>query len=302
MFGPHFNEGRNLSCENPKEIPLPDDNPMAIKLLCAILHHRYRPDETPPFELVKRLAEAIDKYLCVPSTKAITTMWLHKILVTPWEWEFPRLVELLAASYLLKSDSAFHETSKALVLKYNTTLTLDFHHAMTQLPWQCIVAIAELKNMFESEIYSKFSSKLSAFINENRRKMSRNCEEVPIRNCNQHITGFLGSPRLNIIPPRGANLEEHLKYLCGSRTNGEDGSMNETAYEGLFSTDRSAQQMCGGCRFALLDVFEKETEDLEKELRSVIKQMSGLCLGCVVESNKLLPACCNGSHCRPSKQ
>ncbi|KAK8429805.1 hypothetical protein IWX49DRAFT_637480, partial [Phyllosticta citricarpa] len=153
MFGPHFNEGRNLSCENPKEIPLPDDNPMAIKLLCAILHHRYRPDETPPFELVKRLAEAIDKYLCVPSTKAITTMWLHKILVTPWEWEFPRLVELLAASYLLKSDSAFHETSKALVLKYNTTLTLDFHHAMTQLPWQCIVAIAELKNMFESEIY-----------------------------------------------------------------------------------------------------------------------------------------------------
>ncbi|KAK7525662.1 uncharacterized protein IWZ02DRAFT_243796 [Phyllosticta citriasiana] len=144
-------------------------------------------------------------------------------------------------------------------------------------PWQCSVAIAELKNMFESEIYSKVSSKLSAFINENRRKMSKDCEEVPIRNCNQHITGFLGSPRPNIILRRGASLEEHLAYLCGSRTYGEDGSMNETAYEGLFSTDRSAQQMCGSAdmKHGLVDpadsLHHPKTSGAQKGVRAARK-------------------------------
>ncbi|KAK7544667.1 uncharacterized protein J3D65DRAFT_30831 [Phyllosticta citribraziliensis] len=138
MLGPHFNEGQNLSCENPKRIPLPEDNPSAMKLLCAILHHRYEPEETPSFKLIQALAEAVDKYLCVSSTTAITTMWLHVILVRASVWDFAQLVELLAASYLLKSDSAFHETSKHLVLKYSSTLALDFDHAMTRLPWKSI--------------------------------------------------------------------------------------------------------------------------------------------------------------------
>ncbi|KAK8184431.1 hypothetical protein BC567DRAFT_218369 [Phyllosticta citribraziliensis] len=301
MLGPHFNEGQNLSCENPKRIPLPEDNPSAMKLLCAILHHRYEPEETPSFKLIQALAEAVDKYLCVSSTTAITTMWLHVILVRASVWDFAQLVELLAASYLLKSDSAFHETSKHLVLKYSSTLALDFDHAMTRLPWKSIVAIGELKNMFETEIYDRVIAIVIPFMDKHRQRVSKNCTAENPTLCCHPMMNVLAKPRSKFIPARGHSLERHFEYLYGDRLQ-EDGEPGETPIETALSANLSAQQMCEECRWEVIDVLSEYLEKLEERLRPDIDERSGLCLGCTVENDKMINTCYKGKHFWSSKK
>ncbi|OCL09897.1 hypothetical protein AOQ84DRAFT_375415 [Glonium stellatum] len=40
MFGPHFREGQGLGGACSKEIPLPDDDADALKLICSVIHSR----------------------------------------------------------------------------------------------------------------------------------------------------------------------------------------------------------------------------------------------------------------------
>ncbi|KUJ21312.1 uncharacterized protein LY89DRAFT_577242 [Mollisia scopiformis] len=41
MFGPDWKEGHNmLGRDGPVELPLPEDNAAALKLICAIIHHQ----------------------------------------------------------------------------------------------------------------------------------------------------------------------------------------------------------------------------------------------------------------------
>ncbi|KAL1390799.1 hypothetical protein HDK64DRAFT_297642 [Phyllosticta capitalensis] len=73
MLGPHFSEGQDLG-EQPKEIPLPGDDPAAIKILFAVLHHQYDVSNNPPLEFLTTLAVTVDKYLCQSVMKPFATM------------------------------------------------------------------------------------------------------------------------------------------------------------------------------------------------------------------------------------
>lgn len=68
MFGPHFSEGQNLSEANPKEVPLPDDPPEAMIIICEILHYHNRSEPAPRGELPRVIVTLVDKYDLIAAT------------------------------------------------------------------------------------------------------------------------------------------------------------------------------------------------------------------------------------------
>lgn len=77
MFSSKWSEGRNLSCDNPKDIPLPDDDPFAIHVICCVIHHRNDlvPDSLVPRQLLA-IAIAADKYNLGVALQFAKAAWL----------------------------------------------------------------------------------------------------------------------------------------------------------------------------------------------------------------------------------
>ncbi|KAF2089221.1 hypothetical protein K490DRAFT_36740, partial [Saccharata proteae CBS 121410] len=112
MFGPHFSEGQGLSNASPKNIALPDDGYQAMRLLCAIIHHRHEipPEDQSPRQIFDVVILS-DKYDC------------HALLFYPsFQWLVPKpshsvedLLFLIGASYSLKQAAAFARITRALI-------------------------------------------------------------------------------------------------------------------------------------------------------------------------------------------
>ncbi|KAK5129705.1 hypothetical protein LTR08_002949 [Meristemomyces frigidus] len=70
MFSKRFKEGNQLAASSKIEVPLPDDDPENMQILCHVIHmqHAAASPPTSPQQIL-RLAEMCDKYDC---TKAIT--------------------------------------------------------------------------------------------------------------------------------------------------------------------------------------------------------------------------------------
>jgi BTB/POZ domain len=120
MFGPDWKEGHNML--RPVEVPLPDDNAAALKLICAIIHHRnQKVPQTLAADDVFGIAVTADKYGCVGALKFASGNWLR-----PLQNEAHDLILLAAAAYLFRSAPAFKEITKALILKPQWSLPYSF--------------------------------------------------------------------------------------------------------------------------------------------------------------------------------
>jgi hypothetical protein len=119
MFGPDWNKGYNM----PVELPLPEDNAVALKLICAIIHHC---NEMVPQTLAARdvlgIAVTADKYDCISALKFAGGHWLQ-----PREFEAGDLMVLAAAAYLFQNAQAFKEITKTMILNHSSPyLTLSY--------------------------------------------------------------------------------------------------------------------------------------------------------------------------------
>lgn len=134
MLGPGWKEGHDLlDCDKPAEIPLPEDNAVAMKIICSIIHHQNR--EVPqPLAAGDVLAVAVtaDKYDCVQVLKFASDSWLR-----PSGDEAGNLMLLAAAAYLFQNAQAFKEITKALILDYHGSyLTLSCKEVESAMPWK----------------------------------------------------------------------------------------------------------------------------------------------------------------------
>jgi hypothetical protein len=68
MLGPNWREGQNLSKDSPGEVGLPDDNAVAMQMICCVLHHRNElaPGKLTPTETL-HTAVILDKYDISPN-------------------------------------------------------------------------------------------------------------------------------------------------------------------------------------------------------------------------------------------
>jgi hypothetical protein len=86
-----FIEGRKLSENKAFTVPLPEDEPAAMKVLCDILH--FRSDKVPMKDmtptLLASIATIVDKYDCAIAIQPWPKLWLSPLLspLTPWNGE-----------------------------------------------------------------------------------------------------------------------------------------------------------------------------------------------------------------------
>lgn len=113
MFGPDFEEGQNLSSSNPVVVPLCDDDPDAMEIVCKFIHFKHY---DVPTELeskrVFQIAKIIDKYFMHEALKFAVKSWLQ----VEKAQDFSSLSSMLKATMLLKQPAAYTKVTKALVM------------------------------------------------------------------------------------------------------------------------------------------------------------------------------------------
>ena len=126
MLGPRFREGNEpRSSDRPIEIPLPEDDGIAMKHLCLLLHGRTgdsysHGDRTFPTQL-HALAVLADKYDCVEAISLPTEAMLSRF----WNYRTtqPLLMEqmgcLAMAAASLRLSPLFYAFTKSIVLDYH---------------------------------------------------------------------------------------------------------------------------------------------------------------------------------------
>ena len=116
MFGPTWSEGKDLSGDSPKEIPLPEDDPSALYAICCVVHHRndLLPQEFSPEDVLKIAIEA-DKYDLFTALKYARTQWLQQRESN----DVIEIASLMTAALLFDDMDMFVAHGLALILHYN---------------------------------------------------------------------------------------------------------------------------------------------------------------------------------------
>ena len=134
MFGPDWKEGHSLfGRDGPVELPLPEDNAAALKIICAIIHHR---NNMVPLTLaasdVLGIAVIADKYDCVDVLRFVSGGWLQ-----PRESEAGDLMLLTAAAYSFQNALAFREITRVMILNYGGPyLALSCEEVESAMTWK----------------------------------------------------------------------------------------------------------------------------------------------------------------------
>ncbi|KAK5129707.1 hypothetical protein LTR08_002951 [Meristemomyces frigidus] len=113
MLGPHFAEGHAIlsnQATTPKNIPLPEDDPAAMKLICLLLHNQNKsvPKYLHGAELLQ-FATTVDKYDCASAVEFASAVYMQSVVLSPHSNDYftrhPVLV--LQAAYLLDDADSF---------------------------------------------------------------------------------------------------------------------------------------------------------------------------------------------------
>ncbi|KAM3413527.1 hypothetical protein BST61_g11516 [Cercospora zeina] len=147
LFGPHFREGRQTrGPTNPVEIPLPDDDSLAVLRLCRMAHMNSDDLSTRPtgVELLG-LATTVDKYCCVAALKLQCSALLQAWCKYGSSAHNPQreLWSVASASYLLECPHTFETVTSRLVTY--TWGKFDFVSS-DRLPSRVTATIAERRN------------------------------------------------------------------------------------------------------------------------------------------------------------
>jgi len=134
MFGPNWKEGHIIrGRDGPVELPLPEDNAAALKVICAVIHHRNNDvPQTLAAGDVLGVAVTADKYDCVDALKFASGNWLRPCKNVP-----VNLMFLTAAAFLFQNAQAFKEITRELILKHDGTyLALSCEEVESAMTWR----------------------------------------------------------------------------------------------------------------------------------------------------------------------
>jgi hypothetical protein len=175
MFGPDWKEGHNmLGLDGPVEVPLPEDNATALKLICAIIHHRNKKvPQTLAAGAVLGIAVTADKYDCVDALKFASGHWLQ-----PCENEADDLMLLTAAAYLFQNAQAFKEITKAMILNYSGPyLALSCEEVESAMTWRVFCK-------YHSDQFGHLEYVTDWLMHRSARRTKKHCKAETSRNTN----------------------------------------------------------------------------------------------------------------------
>ncbi|KAI2481028.1 btb poz domain-containing protein [Pyrenophora tritici-repentis] len=152
MFGPHFAEGKNLKSNDPKEIPMRDDDADALEILCNVIHLRNDavPQSLSPTD-VFGVAVAADKFGCAVALKYASTVWLNPKGVK----EISDLCYLMIAAYILDNPQAFSDITLAMIFSHvgsYLSLADQIIDQLDYMPWKVFYLLEEQRNLIRIEL------------------------------------------------------------------------------------------------------------------------------------------------------
>lgn len=119
MLGPNFREGQPQTNGGPREIPLPEDDPFSMEIICNVAHSRSVPDTVSPSQLLA-IAYTADKYDVVSILKFVSSRWISPPIRPIWgEFRIEDPLNMMIAAYLLRDSQSFGITSASIVINYN---------------------------------------------------------------------------------------------------------------------------------------------------------------------------------------
>ncbi|KAJ5306614.1 hypothetical protein PENANT_c003G01907 [Penicillium antarcticum] len=120
---------------NPAKYPLPEDNAIAMKYICAVIHHQNNMLPRPiNAQDIFEMSVIVDRYDFFGALEFASDAWLaHKD-------ESPRgLIHLTAAAYIFQNAEAFKKNTSALVLTYGGSfLDLAAEDVQSVLDWEIV--------------------------------------------------------------------------------------------------------------------------------------------------------------------
>lgn len=134
MFDGRFSEGQSLSPASPRTVPLSDDDPECITMICKIGHMQTSqlPTTLTAMDLFK-LALVCNKYDCVGVVRAWAIIWIAALLEMPAAQDFEKL---FLATHLLDLSGEFSRVSQSLIRDQSTTFSIVKAMAGQEfLPW-----------------------------------------------------------------------------------------------------------------------------------------------------------------------
>ena len=125
MFQTGFQEGLALAENETCRIPLPEDDPESIHVICLLLHHRHTEiDYVIDAEFLRYVAILADKYACISPLHYWADATLRALINQPENSAYDN-ASLLMAAYYLDSPPHFKNVSKNMVCQDEDFSTVD---------------------------------------------------------------------------------------------------------------------------------------------------------------------------------
>lgn len=97
------------------KIPLPEDDPSALRLICAVIQHQnHLIPNSLSANTVLSIAVTADKYDCLRALKFASESWFHVSRIPVQD-----MFILAAAAFLFDSATAFRRITKEMILCHN---------------------------------------------------------------------------------------------------------------------------------------------------------------------------------------
>lgn len=288
MFGPYFLEGQNLSSASPKEVPLPEDDPAAMKILLRLLHHHHYHEDVPVIDVLQDFAMLVDKYNCLNSVRSTIKFWLAAHARTARLEGFKgKYGALLGIAALLDQPELFFRFSRDLMLYRGPTLySLE---GTELLPPGTLVLIAERTAKLTLAIRKTVLDCVYAYLcHTNPSQKCVAAEKEGIQSCSailfaNAVSDFMAFPKYDDCE----SIDVFIKAFS------KQSSFNCTW---LFWKEAAKPGLCFNCQRD--DSFAPALQqNVKTALHEVEKKLEGLCIDCLGKNGvQLADSSCRVPH------
>ncbi|CAG5153773.1 uncharacterized protein ALTATR162_LOCUS3323 [Alternaria atra] len=157
MFDGRFSEGQNLLPTSPYTVPLPDDDPQCIIMICKIGHMQTSQLPTALTAMAFfKLALVCKKYDCVDVVRTWAIIWVAELLENPATQDFEKIA---LAIHLLNLPNEFFKVSQSLIRDQSATFSIiKAMGGQECLPWTVYQCVLLGQMTYRQEISKAFGS------------------------------------------------------------------------------------------------------------------------------------------------
>lgn len=136
MFGPNWNEGKNMTAATPKDVTLEEDDAESMRTTCCVIHHRNDSSPLAPEpEQLLQIAILVNKYVLNVAIKHAAFFWLD---YGRNDATISEMGYLMIAAYLFRAGEPFRRLTQRLILCHTKSFLRLLHEEIGKgiAPWQ----------------------------------------------------------------------------------------------------------------------------------------------------------------------